>query len=163
LKALVVVHFLKIDRSSVSIYLGADDHDVANAEMVLGGSYDKAKLGRELFTMEMVDPHSVCLRNTATNSVNVTSIEGVSDWKTVKSDSPTSEGTPFLLDTEAPWWSVPSDIFNLISTAFGGLKRWLCTTLIWWTANTAILRTATATSPSNSLKAARFMFRSTLW
>jgi candidapepsin len=102
LKALVVVHFLKIDRSSVSIYLGADDHDVANAEMVLGGSYDKAKLGRELFTMEMVDPHSVCLTNTATNSVNVTSIEGVSDGKTVKSDSPTSEGTPFLLDTEAP-------------------------------------------------------------
>jgi hypothetical protein len=73
--------------------------------------------------MEMVDLHSVCLTNTATNSVNVTSIEGVSNGKTVKSDSPTSEGTPFLLDTEAPWWSVPSDIFNLISTAFGALKR----------------------------------------
>jgi candidapepsin len=122
LKALVVVHFLKIDRSSISIYLGADDHDVANAEMVLGGSCDKAKLGGELFTIEMVDPHNVYLTNTVTNSVNVTSMEGVSDGKTVKSDLPTSEGTPFLLDTGAPWWSVPSDIFNLISRAFGGLK-----------------------------------------
>jgi hypothetical protein len=121
LKALVVVHFFKIDRSSVSIYLGADDHDVVNAEMVLGGSCDKAKLSGELFTMETVDTHSVYLTNTATNSVNVTSIEGVSDGKTVRSDSPISEGAPFLLDTGAPWWSVPSDIYNLISTAFGGL------------------------------------------
>lgn len=111
-----------IDRISLSVYLGPDERDVNNAEIILGGAYDKAKLGGELFTVNMVDPHNSHLTNQNTNNVNVSSIEAVSGDKTIKIDSPEKEGTVYLLDTGAPYWSIPTEMFNLVSTAFGGLS-----------------------------------------
>ncbi|KJX95565.1 secreted aspartic protease precursor like protein [Zymoseptoria brevis] len=111
-----------IDCMSLSVYLGPDVRNVNNAEMILGGAYDKAKLGGELFTMNMVDPHDINLTNSATNNVNVSSTEIISNGKVVKHNSPETEGSPYLLDTGAPWWSLPTELFEVLSTAFGGLK-----------------------------------------
>ena len=47
--------------------LGRDDGDVKNAQMLIGGAYDKAKVDGELFTVEMVDPHDLQLANGQTN------------------------------------------------------------------------------------------------
>ncbi|KAH7370013.1 aspartic peptidase domain-containing protein [Rhexocercosporidium sp. MPI-PUGE-AT-0058] len=113
-----------IDRMAVNIYLGPENPNVTNAEMILGGAYDEAKLGGELFTVDMIDPHSF-LSNRYTNWVNVTSIEAEVNGETAKvafGPGPSSQGKPHVVDTGNPYWALPTSIFSLISSNFGGLS-----------------------------------------
>ena len=63
-----------INHMATSIYLGPDDANVTNAQMILGAAYDKAKVEGDIFTVEMVDPYSLDLTSGQTNKANVTSL-----------------------------------------------------------------------------------------
>ncbi|KAK2930668.1 Peptidase family A1 domain [Fusarium oxysporum f. sp. vasinfectum] len=67
----------KINYLASSLYLRPDDKKAANARMLLGGAYDKAKIDGNLITVPMVDPFNADLSGGQTNSVNVTSLEVV--------------------------------------------------------------------------------------
>ncbi|KAL2066143.1 hypothetical protein VTL71DRAFT_2214 [Oculimacula yallundae] len=113
-----------IDRMAVNFYLGPEDNNVTNAEMILGAAYDEAKLGGELFTIDMVDPASF-LSNQGTNWVNVTAIEAEVDGITAKvtyGSGSLSEGMPYGVDTGAPYWGLSASLFSLVSSKFGGLN-----------------------------------------
>ena len=86
---------------STSFYLGRDDGEAKNAQMLLGGAYDKAKVDGELITVEMVDPHDLRLASGQTNVVNVTAIEVVLDNgnQTSEAYGDKGVGVPVLMDT----------------------------------------------------------------
>jgi candidapepsin len=91
-----------INRVAVSVFLGPNQANDTHSEIILGAAYDKAKIGGELFTVKMVDPFSASLANSDTNSVNVTSISVCLNGKEAKQTygpGPSTEGTPYLLDT----------------------------------------------------------------
>jgi hypothetical protein len=108
---------------STSIYLGRDDGDVKDAQMLIGGAYDKAKVDGELFTMEMVNPHDLQLANGQTNSVNVTAIEVVLDGgnRTAQTYGEKNVGVPVLLDTGIAAWYMTNTIFAAVYHGLGGL------------------------------------------
>jgi hypothetical protein len=107
---------------STSIYLGRDDSDVKNAQMLIGGAYDKAKIDGELFTVNMVDPHDLSLANGQTNSVNVTAIEVVLDGgnRTAETYGEKNVGSPVLLDTGIAAWYMTEKIFAAVYHGLGG-------------------------------------------
>lgn len=111
-----------IDTMATSIYLGPDEANVTNAQMLIGGAYDKAKVDGELFTLDMVDPHSADLANTQTNSVNVTAIEVVLDGGNRTSETYGEKGTgvPVLLDTGIASWYMTETIFRAVYHGLGG-------------------------------------------
>ncbi|KAG5976342.1 hypothetical protein E4U55_007356 [Claviceps digitariae] len=113
-----------INRMSASFYFGPDDADVPNAQMILGGAYDKAKLEGELFTVNMVDPYS-SLANSQTNSVNVTALQVVLDGKqtTRETYGEKGVGVPVLLDSGVARWYLPQSIFDIVFHALGGSKE----------------------------------------
>jgi hypothetical protein len=107
---------------AVSIYLGPDDPDFSGGEMILGGYYDKAKLGGAPFTIPMVDPHS-SLSNTGTNVLNVTAITVTVNGTTKEQKYGVwglyTEGSPTILDTGNSGWGLPTALFNHAMSAFG--------------------------------------------
>jgi hypothetical protein len=107
---------------STSIYLGRDDGDVKNAQMLIGGAYDKAKVDGELFTVEMVNPHDLQLANGQTNSVNVTTTEVVLDGgnRTAETYGEKNVGVPVLLDTGIAAWYMTDTIFAAVYHGLGG-------------------------------------------
>jgi hypothetical protein len=111
-----------IDVMSASIYLGPDDQNVTNAQMLIDGSYDKAKVDGELFTVTMVDPHDLVLSNSQTNIVNVTAMEFVVDSsnKTRKTYGEADVGTPVLLDPGIASFYMTEAILNQAYYALGG-------------------------------------------
>lgn len=111
-----------IDRMSTSIYLGRDDSEVPNAQMLIGGAYDKAKVEGEMFTVDMVDPHDLQLANGQTNSVNVTAIEVVLDGgnRTAETYGEKDVGSPVLLDTGIAAWYMTETIFAAVYHGLGG-------------------------------------------
>jgi hypothetical protein len=111
-----------IDVMSTSIYLGRDDGKVKNAQMLIGGAYDKAKVEGELFTIEMVNPHDLQLANGQTNSVNVTAIEVVLDGGngTAETYGEKDVGVPVLLDTGIAAWYMTNKIFAAVYHGLGG-------------------------------------------
>ncbi|KAF3034134.1 hypothetical protein E8E12_001874 [Didymella heteroderae] len=111
-----------IDTMSTSIYLGRDDGDVKNAQMLIGGAYDKAKVDGELFTVEMVNPHDLQNANGQTNSVNVTAIEVVLDGgnRTAETYGEKNVGSPVLLDTGIAAWYMTDTIFAAVYHGLGG-------------------------------------------
>ncbi|KAK0390930.1 hypothetical protein NLU13_0433 [Sarocladium strictum] len=111
-----------INRMVSSIYLGPDELETAYPEMILGGYYDEAKVGGDLFTLNMVDPHSApALRQT--NSVNVTAIEVIVDGAEAASGSygEPGVGVPVLMDTGVASWYLPTTIADAIYESLGGL------------------------------------------
>lgn len=116
-----------IDVMSTSIYLGRDDGNVKNAQMLIGGAYDKAKVDGELITIDMVDPHNLQLANGQTNSVNVTSMEVILDNRngtavnrTVESYGEEDIGVPVLLDTGIAAWYMTDTVFAAVYHGLGG-------------------------------------------
>lgn len=111
-----------IDRMSTSIYLGRDDGDVKNAQILIGGAYDKAKVDGELITIEMVNPHDLRLANGQTNSVNVTAIKVVLDGgnHTAETYGEKNVGSPVLLDTGTAAWYMTDTIFAAVYHGLGG-------------------------------------------
>jgi hypothetical protein len=111
-----------IDAMSTSFYLGRDIGDVKNAQMLIGGAYDKAKVDGELFTVDMVNPHDLQLANGQTNSVNVTAIEVVLDIgnRTAESYGEKNVGSPVLLDTGIAAWYMTNTIFAAVYHGLGG-------------------------------------------
>ncbi|EWZ85724.1 hypothetical protein NW765_011271 [Fusarium oxysporum] len=116
----------KINYLASSLYLGPDDKKAANARMLLGGAYDKAKIDGNLITVPMVDPFNADLSGGQTNSVNVTSLEVV----LTKGNNCTKEtygkkgvGLPVLLDTGVANWYVTDKTIGPISRAFGLAKE----------------------------------------
>ncbi|KAG5989481.1 hypothetical protein E4U43_004492, partial [Claviceps pusilla] len=112
-----------INRMSSSFYFGPDDAVVPNAQMILGGAYDKAKVDGKLFTVNMVDPYSG-LGNGQTNSVNMTALKVV-----VMNKPPVSQtfgqkdvGVPALIDSGVARWYLPQTIFDAVFHALGGTK-----------------------------------------
>lgn len=114
-----------IDRMATSYYLGPDDANVTNAQMILGGAYDKAKTDGELFTVDMVDPFNVELTSGQTNNANVTAIEVVVNGSTSTSESYGEPGVgyPVLLDTGIATWYVTDKIFQAVFHALGGVGQ----------------------------------------
>ncbi|KAJ4384285.1 hypothetical protein N0V86_001132 [Didymella sp. IMI 355093] len=104
------------------IYLGRDDHDVKNAQMLIGGAYDAAKVDGELFTVNMVDPHDLQNANGQTNSVNVTAIEVVLDGgnRTAETYGEKNVGSPVLLDTGIAAWYMSDTVFAAVYHGLGG-------------------------------------------
>ncbi|SCN98080.1 related to aspartic proteinase OPSB [Fusarium fujikuroi] len=116
----------KINYLASSIYLGPDDKKAANARMLLGGAYDKAKIDGDLITVPMVDPFSVDLTGGQTNSVNVTSVEVF----LTKGNNHTKEtygkknvGVPVLLDTGVASWYLTDKTMPPILRAFGAKEQ----------------------------------------
>lgn len=107
---------------ATSIYLGPNDQNVTNAQMLMGGYYDKAKVDGEMFTVNMVDPHDLLLSNAQTNVVNVTAMEFVVDStnKTRETYGPKNVGTPVLLDTGVASFYMTQTIFDQAYYALGG-------------------------------------------
>lgn len=107
---------------STSFYLGPDDSNVTNAQMIIGNAYDKAKVDGEMFTVPMVDPYDTELSGGQTNVVNVTSIEVVLDDgnRTLATYGDEGVGAPVLLDTGAATWYLTDSIFNAVSYGLGG-------------------------------------------
>ncbi|KAF4995607.1 hypothetical protein FGRMN_4998 [Fusarium graminum] len=116
----------KINRMASSIYLGPDNKEAANAKMLLGGAYDKAKINGSLITVPMVDPHNLELSDGQTNSINVTSIE-VFTSKSKKLVTETygkkTVGVPVLLDTGIASWYITDKTFAPVYRAFGLTKE----------------------------------------
>ncbi|KAK5107882.1 hypothetical protein LTR62_000592 [Meristemomyces frigidus] len=111
-----------IDRIAVSVYLGPEKAANTHSEIILGAAYDEAKIDGELFTLEMVDPHSLALTNMNANNVNVTLIEAIADGKAAQhayGPGPISQGTTYILDTGNPFWYMPKEVYNLVSSQLG--------------------------------------------
>lgn len=111
-----------IDAMSTSLYLGPDEGDVKNAQVLIGRAYDKAKVDGELFTVNMVDPHDLDLANGQTNSVNVSAIEVVLDGgnRTVETYGDKDVGVPVLLDSGIADWYMTTTIFAAVYRGLGG-------------------------------------------
>jgi hypothetical protein len=111
-----------IKTMSTSIYLGPDESDVKNAQLLIGGAYDNAKVDGDLFTVEMVNPHDLKLANAQTNSINVTAIEVVLDGgnRTAETYGEKDVGTPVLLDTGIAAWYMTNAIFGAVYHGLGG-------------------------------------------
>ncbi|KAF5241418.1 hypothetical protein FAUST_3848 [Fusarium austroamericanum] len=110
-----------INYMASSIYLGPDDKEAANAQMLLGGAYDKAKIDGDLITVPMVDPFNVQLTGGQTNSVNVTSLEvflSKDNNKTTETYGEKGVGLPVLMDTGVAAWYLPDKIMAPIYRAF---------------------------------------------
>jgi hypothetical protein len=102
-----------IDRLAVSAYLGPDEID-AQPEMLLGGFYDKAKMGGRPFTIPMVDPTSLAA-NSQTNNVNITSLSvtvGNKTQTTHYGPGPYNQGLITLIDTGNSNWGPPPALFD---------------------------------------------------
>lgn len=110
-----------IDIMATSFYLGPDEFNVTNAQMIIGGAYDKAKVDGDMITLEMVDPFSNTLTGGQTNNVNVTALEVVLDGgnRTSQTFGESGVGVPVLIDTGVASWYVTETIFGAISHAFG--------------------------------------------
>ncbi|RGP71265.1 aspartic ase yapsin-6 [Fusarium longipes] len=112
----------KINYLASSIYLGPDNKDAANAMMLLGGAYDKAKIDGDLITVPMVDPFDVQLSGGQTNSVNVTSVEVFltdGNNRTIDTYGDEDVGVPVLLDTGVASWYLTDKTMAPIYRAFG--------------------------------------------
>lgn len=110
-----------IDRMATSFYLGPDDADVPNAQMILGGAYDKAKIDGELFTVHTVDPFDAKLGLGQTKNANATALEVVVGGNsTSQSYGEPGFGSPVLLDTGIATWYLPDAIFKPAFHALGG-------------------------------------------
>ncbi|EMD89481.1 hypothetical protein COCC4DRAFT_180523 [Bipolaris maydis ATCC 48331] len=109
-----------IDVMATSMYLGPDEFNVTNAQMIIGGAYDKAKVDGDMFTLEMVDPFST-LTGEQTNYVNVTAMEVVLDGgnRTSQTFGDKGVGVPILLDTGIATWYVTDTIFGAVSYGLG--------------------------------------------
>ncbi|XP_014556036.1 hypothetical protein COCVIDRAFT_100859 [Bipolaris victoriae FI3] len=110
-----------IDIMATSFYLGRDEFNETNAQMIIGGAYDKAKVDGDLFTVEMADPFSPSLTNGQTNNVNVTALEVVIDGgnRTSQTFGERGVGVPVLIDTGVASWYVTDTIYAAVSKAFG--------------------------------------------
>jgi hypothetical protein len=116
----------KINYLASSIYLGPDDKKAANAMMLLGGAYDKAKIDGDLITVPMVDPFNLQLSGGQTNSVNVTSIEVVltkGNNHTKETYGKKSVGLPVLLDTGVANWYLTDKTLAPVLRGFGVTKE----------------------------------------
>lgn len=112
----------KINYLASSIYLGPDDKEAANAKMLLGGAYDKAKIDGDLITVPMVDPFHLKLSLGQTNSVNVTSVDvfvGKDNNHTKETYGDKSVGVPVLLDTGVASWYLTDKTMAPLYRAFG--------------------------------------------
>ncbi|KAJ4016165.1 hypothetical protein NW752_003284 [Fusarium irregulare] len=112
----------KINYLASSIYLGPDDKEAANAKMLLGGAYDKAKIDGGLITVPMVDPFHLKLSLGQTNSVNVTSVEvfvNKNNNHTKETYGKKSVGVPVLLDTGVASWYLTDKTMAPLYQAFG--------------------------------------------
>ncbi|OBS20323.1 hypothetical protein FPOA_06696 [Fusarium poae] len=111
-----------IDYMASSIYLGPDDKEAANALMLLGGAYDKAKIDGDLITVPMVDPFDVQLTSGQTNSVNVTSVEvflSNDNNGTTETYGEKGVGVPVLMDTGVANWYLTDKTMVPLYRAFG--------------------------------------------
>ncbi|KAG5769219.1 hypothetical protein H9Q72_003491 [Fusarium xylarioides] len=116
----------KINYLASSIYLGPDDKKAANARMLLGGAYDKAKIDGSLITVPMVDPFSNELTSGQTNSVNVTSVEVFltkGNKRTKETYGKKNVGLPVLLDTGVASWYLTDKTVPPILRAFGAKEQ----------------------------------------
>ncbi|KAG5747910.1 hypothetical protein H9Q70_009404 [Fusarium xylarioides] len=116
----------KINYLASSIYLGPDDKKAANARMLLGGAYDKAKIDGNLITVPMVDPFNNDLTGGQTNSVNVTSVEVFltkGNNRTKESYGKKNVGLPVLLDTGVASWYLTDKTMPPILRAFGAKEQ----------------------------------------
>ncbi|KAG9496356.1 hypothetical protein J7337_012943 [Fusarium musae] len=112
----------KINYLASSLYLGPDDKKAANARMLLGGAYDKAKIDGDLITVPMVDPFSNALTGGQTNVVNVTSIEVFltkGNKRTKETYGKKKVGVPVLLDTGVASWYLTDKTLAPVLRAFG--------------------------------------------
>jgi len=115
-----------INRNAVSVYLGHDKPDQANAEIILGGAYDRAKVRGKQFTVDMVDPFNAELTNNQANMVNITAIEAVIDGKKTTKSLKTKarpEGLTTVLDTGNPAWFMPKSIFDVVIAELGNATQ----------------------------------------
>jgi hypothetical protein len=115
----------KINYLATSLYLGPDDKQAANAQMLLGGAYDKAKIDGDLITMPMVDPFNQQLTGGQTNVANVTSIEivvgtGKKSKTTKETYGKKDVGVPVLLDSGTASFYLTDKTLAPIYHAFGG-------------------------------------------
>jgi hypothetical protein len=109
-----------INRMATSFYLGPDDANVTNAQLILGAAYDKAKVGGDMFTVNMVDPFHLG----QTNSANVTALEVVVDGEsTSQTYGEPGFGVPVLLDTGVASWYLPQSMFEVVFKALGGTGK----------------------------------------
>ncbi|KAG5929093.1 hypothetical protein E4U53_002525, partial [Claviceps sorghi] len=110
-----------IDRMATSFYFGPNDAVVPNAQMIVGGAYDKAKVDGDLFTVNMVDPHNAVLTDGQTNYVNVTAMEAmINGNSTAGTYGEKGVGLPVLLDSGVSRWYLPQPIFDVVFKALGG-------------------------------------------
>ncbi|KAF5560442.1 hypothetical protein FPHYL_6646 [Fusarium phyllophilum] len=116
----------KINYLTSSIYLGPDDEKAANARMLLGGAYDKAKIDGNLITVPMVDPFNNDLTGDQTNSANVTSVEVFltkGNNRTKETYGKKNIGLPVLLDTGVASWYLTDKTMPPILRAFGAKEQ----------------------------------------
>lgn len=113
-----------IDTMSLSVYLGPDDAD-ANAHLLFGGAYDKAKVDGDFITVDMVDPHNLQLSGGQSNSVNVTALEVVLDGgnSTRETYGEKDVGVPVLIDTGVASWYLTDATFKAVYQALGGQEE----------------------------------------
>jgi len=110
-----------INRLSLSVYLGPNKANNTGAEFILGGAYDKAKMGGKPFTVKMLDPFSVTA-NEQPNFANVTSIAVNIPGKHAKEtySETSASGMPYILDTGNAYWYMPPHVFDVVSAGLGG-------------------------------------------
>lgn len=111
---------------ATSIYLGPDDKKAANAKMLIGGAYDKAKVDGNLITVPMVDPFNNDLTGGQTNSINVTSIDvflSNGNQHITETYGNENVGVPVLLDTGVASWYLTDKTISPIYRAFGITKE----------------------------------------
>lgn len=107
---------------ATSFYLGPDDSNVTNAQMLVGNAYDEAKVDGDMFTVDMVDPSNMNLTDGQTNVVNVTAMEVVLDGgnRTLQTYGEQGVGVPVLLDTGIASWYMTETIFDPVFRGLGG-------------------------------------------
>ncbi|KAF2158859.1 hypothetical protein M409DRAFT_30646 [Zasmidium cellare ATCC 36951] len=101
----------KINRRSVSIYLGPEAPTVNNSEVILGSAYDKAKQGSTPFKLPMA------YFNSETNSVNASAISS-----TINGDVTRLPLNPFnttLIDTGNPLLTIPEPLWSQVMASLG--------------------------------------------
>ncbi|KAF5605100.1 hypothetical protein FPANT_1277 [Fusarium pseudoanthophilum] len=116
----------KINYLATSLYLGPDDKKAANARMLLGGAYDKAKIDGDLITVPMVDPFNSDLTGGQTNVVNVTSVEVFltkGNNRTKETYGKKKVGVPVLLDTGVASFYLTDKTMAPILRAFGAKEQ----------------------------------------
>ncbi|KAM0470445.1 hypothetical protein ACHAP7_009509 [Fusarium lateritium] len=116
----------KINHMATSIYLGPDNKKAANARMLIGGAYDKAKVDGDFITVPMVDPFDLNLSGGQTNSVNVTSIDvflSSGNQHVKETYGKTNVGVPVLLDTGVASFYLTDRTIAPIYRAFGITKE----------------------------------------